>query len=182
MSSPATHGHTSPRTSPNPRWPGMPSIPCDRPADPVLLACVPVSFDIFRCARLDRQARAQAYSLIRSKQAGMPGAYLLDGAHRGLARTHGASLDAHRSGHPRPRAPASLVLPEIGWAGGPRMLARGGCSLRLLKEQGEEGGYAAASTGERGRRDRWRDRRGGFLCSSSASRRRTSARAPGRSS
>lgn len=100
------------------------------------LTCVCASAS--RCCRIDRPAEAPTYSLIRSKRAGRPGAYLLVGAHSEpqWASFRRASQDAHRSGHPRPHAPATVVLPEIGWARGPRGLAHRGTSVRFVKEPG----------------------------------------------
>ena len=85
----------------------MPSIPLNRPADPSLLAFVPALVDAVGGTD---QPEAQAYFLIRSWQAGMPRADLLDGAPRDSAKTHGASQDVQRSGHPRPSAPTECLV------------------------------------------------------------------------
>lgn len=118
---PSLYGRTSPRTSPHPRWPGMPSIPF-RPFPstlPYLRRC------LFFALGQAEKPEAPIYSLIRSKRVGMPGAYLLVGAHSDATRLHRASRDAHRSGHPRPCAPTSSDVWRSGGAHGPGKLARG---------------------------------------------------------
>ena len=65
------------------------------------------------------EPKALIYCLIRSWQAGIPGAYLLDGAHRDSVKIDGASQDAQRSGHPRPSAPTGY-LAAFRWRSGGR--------------------------------------------------------------